>query len=255
MRRYLEESRAGATLAWAIGLLGLTLATVGVFGVFAYAVEERRREIGVRLALGAARNQIVSMLVSSSGRAMVLGLGAGLAAVARRADRCFAQLPVRPQPARSDCLRRMVTLLLVVAAAWRRWSRRAARAGWIPPSHCARTETASCGGASCHNLLQRLRARLRNRRLRRGPRRGASAPRRDEARRTGAPRGRSGGRPQRGTPRARQRHAHARGVARRLDRRRGSRASARTPGTPSARSRGSRCTRSPRSACSPWRSA
>ena len=78
VRKYLEESRAGATLAWAIGLLGLTLATVGVFGVFAYAVEERRREIGLRLALGAARNQIVSMLVSSSGRAMIVGLFAGL---------------------------------------------------------------------------------------------------------------------------------------------------------------------------------
>jgi predicted permease len=78
VRKYLEESRIGATLAWAIGLLGLTLATVGVFGVFAYAVEERRREIGVRLALGAARKQIVSMLVSSSGRAMLFGLGAGI---------------------------------------------------------------------------------------------------------------------------------------------------------------------------------
>ncbi|HJR59090.1 MAG TPA: ADOP family duplicated permease [Vicinamibacterales bacterium] len=78
VRKYLEESRTGAALAWAIGLLGLILATVGVFGVFAYAVEERRREIGLRLALGAARTQIVSMLLSSSGRAMLFGLGAGL---------------------------------------------------------------------------------------------------------------------------------------------------------------------------------
>jgi ABC-type antimicrobial peptide transport system permease subunit len=78
LRKYLEESRTGAALAWAIGLLGLLLAMVGVFGVFAYAVEERRREIGVRLALGAARRQIISMLVSSSGRAMVAGVGAGL---------------------------------------------------------------------------------------------------------------------------------------------------------------------------------
>lgn len=78
LRTSLEESRTGATLAWAIGLLALTLAAVGVCGVFAYAVEERRREIGVRLALGAARNQILSLLLSSSGRAMGIGLAVGL---------------------------------------------------------------------------------------------------------------------------------------------------------------------------------
>jgi predicted permease len=76
--RYLEESRIGAAFAWALGLLGLTLAAVGVFGVFAYAVEERRREIGVRLALGAAGRQIIRMLVSTSGRAMAIGFAAGL---------------------------------------------------------------------------------------------------------------------------------------------------------------------------------
>jgi hypothetical protein len=78
LRKHLEESRMGAAVAWAIGLLGLLLAAVGVLGVFSYAVEERRREIGVRLALGAARRQIVGMLVTSSGRAMALGLGAGI---------------------------------------------------------------------------------------------------------------------------------------------------------------------------------
>ena len=74
----LEESRDGAAAAWGLGILGLLLAAVGVFGVFAYAVEERRREIGVRMALGAARGQIVGMLVSTSGRAILVGLAAGL---------------------------------------------------------------------------------------------------------------------------------------------------------------------------------
>lgn len=78
LRKYLVESRMGATLAWAIGLLGLALAIVGVFGVFAYAVEERRREIGIRMALGAAKRQVVIALVVSSGRAMLAGLGVGL---------------------------------------------------------------------------------------------------------------------------------------------------------------------------------
>jgi putative ABC transport system permease protein len=79
-RRQLEESRMGATLAWGIGLLGLTLAAVGVFGVFAYAAEERRREIGLRLALGATRSQIIRLLVRTSGRALFFGLAAGVLA-------------------------------------------------------------------------------------------------------------------------------------------------------------------------------
>jgi predicted permease len=78
LRDDLESSRQGAMIAWAIGLLGLTLATVGVFGVFAYSVEERRREIGVRLALGAGRMQIVALLLSASGRALTVGLCAGI---------------------------------------------------------------------------------------------------------------------------------------------------------------------------------
>ena len=74
----LNQSRSGAAFAWGIGLLGLLLAAVGVLGVFAYSVEERRREIGIRLALGAARPHIVGMLISTSGRGMLAGLGAGL---------------------------------------------------------------------------------------------------------------------------------------------------------------------------------
>ena len=79
-RKQLEESQMGANLAWGLGLLGLTLAAVGVFGVFAYAAEERRREIGLRIALGATRPQIIRVLVGSSGRAMFFGLVAGVLA-------------------------------------------------------------------------------------------------------------------------------------------------------------------------------
>ena len=78
VEEFLAPSRYGAMVAWGIGLLGLLLASVGVLGVLAYSVEERRREIGIRRALGAARVHIVTVLVSTSGRGVLLGLGAGL---------------------------------------------------------------------------------------------------------------------------------------------------------------------------------
>ena len=67
-----------ARITWAVGLLGLALATVGVFGVFAYAVEERRREIGVRLALGARSRDIVRALIDINRGPLGAGLAVGV---------------------------------------------------------------------------------------------------------------------------------------------------------------------------------
>ena len=64
----------GASLAAALGILGLILATVGVYGVMSYAVRQRRQEIGIRIALGAQRKDILSMV----GRQGVLIVGTGL---------------------------------------------------------------------------------------------------------------------------------------------------------------------------------
>jgi ABC-type antimicrobial peptide transport system permease subunit len=77
VREYLEDSRYGAALAWSIGLLGLLLASVGVLGVFAYAVEERRREIGVRLALGAPPRGIVNAVLGQGLRLATTGVVLG----------------------------------------------------------------------------------------------------------------------------------------------------------------------------------
>ncbi len=52
LSRELESSRYGATLASMLGAGALALATMGTFGVFAYAVRQRTREIGIRVALG-----------------------------------------------------------------------------------------------------------------------------------------------------------------------------------------------------------
>ena len=76
--RELQDSRAGARAAWAGSALALALATFGVFGVFAHVVELRRREIGIRLALGAGRGDILRSLFRTARLAVLGGLASGL---------------------------------------------------------------------------------------------------------------------------------------------------------------------------------
>jgi predicted permease len=76
----LVEERLMATLASAFGVLALALASVGLYGVLAYTVVRRTNEIGIRVALGAARSQVIALVMSSAIRMLALGVAFGLAA-------------------------------------------------------------------------------------------------------------------------------------------------------------------------------
>jgi putative ABC transport system permease protein len=72
-------SQVGAVLLGSIGVLALTLAAVGLYGMMAYSVARRIQEIGVRLALGATGHDIARMVLTESVRLVGTGSLIGVA--------------------------------------------------------------------------------------------------------------------------------------------------------------------------------
>jgi len=91
-------SQAGAALMGSTGLLGLVLAMVGLYGVMAYSVARRSREIGVRIAIGARRGDIARMVLRSALRVTLSGTAAGLlvAAIVTRPLAMFLAPGIKP---------------------------------------------------------------------------------------------------------------------------------------------------------------
>ncbi len=70
--------RSSAWLVGGFAAMALLLSVVGLYGVIAYSVSQRRREIGVRMALGAQRSTVYGMILKEAGRLIVIGIAAGI---------------------------------------------------------------------------------------------------------------------------------------------------------------------------------
>ncbi|MET0556731.1 MAG: ABC transporter permease [Vicinamibacteria bacterium] len=110
-----SRHRFRAVMVASFAALALLLAMVGVFGILAYSVEQRMRDLGVRRALGATTNDLVRLVVASAARVVGTGvlLGLALAAVSGRVIATFL-FGVRPLDLATFA---GVTALLALAAA------------------------------------------------------------------------------------------------------------------------------------------
>ena len=127
---------AGAALG-VFGLLGLVLASVGMYGVMAYTVSQRRREIGIRMAIGAAGGDVVGMIMKQGLSLVVIGaaIGIGGALAASRLLRGVLYSPSVIDPMTFAG----VPLLLTAVAALASWLP-ARRASGVNPLEALRRE-------------------------------------------------------------------------------------------------------------------
>ena len=109
------------------GLVALTLASIGVYGVKAYVVSRRTREIGIRLALGATPGRVVGLVLQEGAAlgAVGLAIGLGLSALAAIAVRRMLF-----QAGSFDLLVTVAALVILVAATL--------AATWIPARRATR---------------------------------------------------------------------------------------------------------------------
>jgi putative ABC transport system permease protein len=128
----LFPTHIAASVLGAFGVLALILAATGIYGVMAYAISSRTREIGIRMAIGASQGQVLgivarrALLLTGSGTA--IGLGAALAA-----GRVLGQALYGVEPADPWTFATVLLLMLAIAAL----------ACWIPARRAIRIDPVS----------------------------------------------------------------------------------------------------------------
>ena len=125
----LQQERMFASLTAGFGILALALACVGVYGIMAYTVSQRTNEIGIRLALGAAREQVRAMVLRETAwlafSGIVIGLAITLVLIRLIRSMLYGLTPNDPITLGGSAL-----LLLLMTAI----------AGWAPAHRASRVE-------------------------------------------------------------------------------------------------------------------
>jgi ABC-type antimicrobial peptide transport system permease subunit len=122
----MQMERAFAALTAGFGVLALALACVGIYGIMAYSVANRRNELGIRMALGAQPRQVRGMILRESGWLAAAGILVGVAG-ALVLTRLVKSMLYGIQPYDPLTLAGGIALLVVVALA----------ASWIPARRAA----------------------------------------------------------------------------------------------------------------------
>ena len=118
-----------AQLLGAFAGLALLLAAVGTYGVLSYMATERRREIGIRIALGAGRSSVLALMVKQGLQLTIIGLGVGLAG-ALGLNRLLASVLFGVRPTDPATLAGVIMTIILVAAA----------ACWLPAWRASRLD-------------------------------------------------------------------------------------------------------------------
>jgi putative ABC transport system permease protein len=116
IRDSLLRERLMATLSGFFGFLAVLLATIGLYGVISYTVARRTNEIGIRLAMGAQRGNVIGMIMREAGILFAVGITVG-GVLALLAARTAASLLYGLKPCDPATLVMSVMLLAIVAAA------------------------------------------------------------------------------------------------------------------------------------------
>ena len=125
----MAQPRFQAWLLSLFGIVALVLAAVGLYGVLAYAVSQRTHEIGIRMALGAQKRNVLSLVIRHGMRLALIGVGVG-AAAAFALTRVMASLLYEVTP--TDPLTFLSVALLLLVIAW--------LACWLPARRASRVD-------------------------------------------------------------------------------------------------------------------